>query len=108
MCIRDSAYKVEDELKAKGIRVKVDDRDEKLGKKIRETELMRIPYLLIVGEKEETDGTVSIRKQGEGEQGTEKISTFADAVAQEIYQQTHQWEHTDEAQKAFAHQHDKE
>ncbi len=44
----------------------------------------------------------------EGEQGTEKISTFADAVAQEIYQQTHQWEHTDEAQKAFAHQHDKE
>ena len=104
----DYAYKVEDELKAKGIRVKVDDRDEKLGKKIRETELMRIPYLLIVGEKEETDGTVSIRKQGEGEQGTEKISTFADAVAQEIYQQTHQWEHTDEAQKAFAHQHDKE
>ena len=104
----DYAYKVEDELKEKGIRVKVDDRDEKLGKKIRETELMRIPYLLIVGEKEEAEGTVSIRKQGEGEQGTEKISTFADAVAQEIYKQTHQWEQTDEAQKAFAHQHDKE
>ena len=53
--------------------VHVDDRNEKIGKKIRDNELRRIPYLLIVGEKEMENGEVSVRKQGEGDQGSQKL-----------------------------------
>jgi len=51
------------------IRTLIDDRNEKIGKKIRDNELKRIPYLIIVGEKEEESGTISVRKQGEGDKG---------------------------------------
>ena len=62
----------------------IDDRSEKIGKKIRDNELKRIPYLLIIGEKEVESGTVSVRKQGEGDKGTMKIDDFVDFVRSEI------------------------
>ncbi|MDE6237984.1 MAG: threonine--tRNA ligase, partial [Muribaculaceae bacterium] len=69
----DYAYKVVKELDKKGVRAIVDDRNEKIGKKIRDNELKKIPYLLIVGEKEAENDEVSVRKQGEGDKGTMKI-----------------------------------
>jgi threonyl-tRNA synthetase len=70
------------------IRTLIDMRGEKIGKKIRESELKRIPYLLIVGEKEATEGTVAVRKQGEGDKGTMKLEEFADFIKNEIEKQT--------------------
>jgi threonyl-tRNA synthetase len=58
----------------------VDDRNETIGRKIRDNELKRIPFLLIVGEKEVEAGTVSVRKQGEGDQGAVSVQAFADMV----------------------------
>lgn len=66
------------------IRTLIDDRNEKTGKKIRDAELQKIPYMLIVGEKEEADGTVSVRKQGHGDLGTFSIKDFADLINNEI------------------------
>ena len=68
------------------IRALVDERSEKTGRKIRDAELNKIPYMLIVGEKEETDGTVSVRKQGEGDMGTYTIDNFKDMIYDEIEQ----------------------
>ncbi|MDY0099224.1 MAG: threonine--tRNA ligase [Bacteroidales bacterium] len=65
----------------------IDDRSEKIGKKIRDNELKRIPYLLIIGEKETADGTVSVRKQGEGDRGSMKIQEFVDLIRSEISQE---------------------
>jgi threonyl-tRNA synthetase len=62
----------------------IDDRDEKIGKKIRDNELKRIPYLLIVGEKELETGTIAVRKQGEGDKGTMKIEEFVSLINSEI------------------------
>ncbi len=62
----------------------IDDRNEKIGKKIRDNELKRIPYLLIIGEKEVEKGTVSVRKQGEGDKGTMKVDEFVDFIKTEI------------------------
>jgi len=62
----------------------IDDRNEKIGKKIRDNELKRIPYLLIIGEKELENGTVSVRKQGEGDKGSMKIEEFAEFIRREI------------------------
>jgi len=62
----------------------IDDRSEKIGKKIRDNELKRIPYLLITGEKEVESGTVSVRKQGEGDQGSMKIDEFVNLIHSEI------------------------
>ena len=81
------AYEVAATLGEHDINVSVDDRNEKVGRKIRDNELKRIPYMLIVGEQEQADGTVSVRKQGEGDAGTEKISTFAERILQEIESQ---------------------
>ncbi len=80
----DYAYQVVKELKKFEIRAEVDDRNEKVGRKIRDNELKRIPYLLIVGEKEAENEEVSVRKQGGEDQGTIKLSTFAQNIAQEI------------------------
>ncbi len=66
------------------IRTLIDDRNEKIGKKIRDNELKRIPYLLIIGEKESESGTVSVRKQGEGDKGTMTTDGFAAFIRQEI------------------------
>ncbi|MCH5319289.1 MAG: threonine--tRNA ligase [Paramuribaculum sp.] len=80
----DYAHEVSKQLNAMDIRAIVDDRNEKIGKKIRESELKRIPYMLIVGEKEAENNEVSVRKQGEGDKGMMKIANFAANLAQEV------------------------
>jgi threonyl-tRNA synthetase len=80
----DYAYSVAKQLNAKDVRTIVDDRNEKIGKKIRDNELKRIPYLLIVGEKEAENEEISVRKQGEGDKGTMKICNFAELLATEV------------------------
>lgn len=84
----DYAKKVADFLNNSDIRTLIDERNEKVGKKIRDNELKRIPYLLIVGEKEENDSLVSVRIQGEGDKGQMKLNEFADHINQEIKKQT--------------------
>ncbi|MCQ2226524.1 MAG: threonine--tRNA ligase [Bacteroidales bacterium] len=78
------AEKVLKLLKNNDIRAVIDDRNEKIGKKIRDNELKRIPYLLVVGEREAADGTISVRKQGAGDQGVMSISEFAQKVNDEV------------------------
>ena len=73
----DYAWQIARELGNQEIRAIVDDRNEKIGRKIRDNELKRIPYMLIVGEKEAENSEVSVRKQGEGDKGSMKIATFA-------------------------------
>lgn len=80
----DYAKKVLYLLNNSDIRAQIDERSEKTGKKIRDAELQKIPYMLVVGEKEETNGTVSVRKQGEGDLGTFEIETFAKMINDEI------------------------
>lgn len=82
----DYAHQVAHQLDLKDIRVSVDDRNEKIGRKIRDNELKRIPYLLIVGEKELESGVVSVRRQGEGDQGSQSIDEFAKAITAEVEQ----------------------
>lgn len=84
----DYAHHVCQVLDDQGVRAIVDDRNEKIGKKIRDNELKRIPYLLIVGEKEATCEEVSVRKQGEGDQGSKKIITFAAEINDEVARMT--------------------
>ena len=84
----DYAHHVADELNKLDVRAIVDDRNEKIGRKIRDNELKRIPYLLIVGEKEAGSEEVSIRKQGEGDQGSKKITTFAADINREVAEMT--------------------
>ncbi len=82
----DYAFSVQKQLDQAGVRAQVDDRNEKLSRKIRDNELKRIPYMLIVGEKEAAEGLVSMRQQGGGEQATMTVAEFAkkinDAVAE--------------------------
>jgi len=80
----DYAGKVLDFLNNSDICTLIDDRSEKIGKKIRDNELKRIPYLLIIGEKEVESGTVAVRKQGEGDKGSMKFEEFAEFIAKEI------------------------
>ena len=78
------AYKVKEELQAKGIRVEVDDRNEKTGYKIREAQLQKIPYMLIVGEKEVEGNTVSIRSREEGDIGAKSVEEFTKEIVERI------------------------
>ena len=87
----DYAAKVAHELKQKDIRAVVDDRNEKIGRKIRDNELKKIPYMLIVGEKEAENDEVSVRKQGEGDKGIMKITTFAEILTKEVEDMINQW-----------------
>ncbi len=86
----DYACEVVKALDERGIRAIVDDRNEKIGRKIRDNELKKIPYLLIVGEKEAENGEVSVRKQGEGDKGSMKIANFADLLTAEVEAMTNQ------------------
>ncbi len=86
----DYARQVAAQLQEADVRVEVDDRNEKIGKKIRDNELKRIPYMLIVGEKEAQEGEVSVRKQGEGDKGSMKIATFAAELNKEVNQMINQ------------------
>lgn len=82
----DYAHSVLEELKNSDIRGYVDDRSEKVGKKIRDNELKKVPFMLIVGEEENASRTVSVRKQGEtgGDQGKMSISDFAALINREV------------------------
>ncbi len=86
------AYKIKETLEEDDIRVIVDDRNEKIGRKIRDNELKRIPYMLIVGEKEAENGEVSVRKQGEGDKGSMKIATFATLLTTEVNELMNHWQ----------------
>ena len=86
----DYANDVARRLNAADIRTTVDDRNEKIGKKIRDNELKRIPYMLIVGEKEAENDEVSVRKQGEGDKGIMKIANFAEYLTNEVNQMINQ------------------
>ena len=84
----DYAKTVSNLLNNYDIRTLIDERNEKIGKKIRDNELKRIPYLLVIGEKEELAGTVSVRKQGEGDRGVMKPGEFINLVKEEIKRET--------------------
>lgn len=79
----DYARKLQDELKAAGIRVEMDSREEKLGYKIRESQMKKIPYMLVVGDKELESGTVNVRKYGEQQSETMSFDAFRDLVQKE-------------------------
>lgn len=85
------AHRVAKELNQRDIRVQVDDRNEKVGRKIRDNELKRIPYMLIVGENESREEEVSVRKQGEGDMGIMKITTFAELIGKEVDDMISAW-----------------
>lgn len=76
----DYGHEVARQLEMLGVRTTIDDRSEKIGRKIRDNELKHIPFLVIVGEKETAEQTISVRKQGEGEMGSMKVEAFAKIV----------------------------
>ena len=80
----DYARKVAAQLDVAGVRALIDDRNEKIGRKIRDNELKRVPYMVVVGEKEAADGTVAMRKQGGGEQATMSVTDFAKRINDEV------------------------
>lgn len=84
----DYAKEVAKRLDEDGVRAIVDERNEKIGKKIRDNELKKIPYMLIVGEKEAENGEVSVRRQGEGDKGTMSIEDFARLIKDQVAKQT--------------------
>lgn len=87
----DYAHKVKEQLEAAGIRANIDERNEKVGRKIRDNEMKHIPYLLVVGEKEQADSSVNVRKQGEGTQETMMIPMFAEKVLKEVAELTEKY-----------------
>ena len=78
------ALEVLAELRKAGVRAEIDDRNEKIGKKIRDTELMKVPYMLVIGEKEMIEGQLSIRRQGKGDLGMMDKTAFISQIHQEI------------------------
>ncbi|HPL76754.1 MAG TPA: threonine--tRNA ligase, partial [Paludibacteraceae bacterium] len=87
----DYAFDIAKKLKEKSIRVTVDERNEKIGRKIRDNELKRIPYMLIVGEKEMETSHVSVRRQGEGDAGSMSVEEFAELIHNEVVSQMKQF-----------------
>ena len=87
----DYAHNVKEQLETAGIRANIDERNEKVGRKIRDNEIKHIPYLLVVGEKEQADGSVNVRKQGEGTQETMTIPMFAEKVLKEVAELTEKY-----------------
>jgi threonyl-tRNA synthetase len=80
----DYCNEIKQQLFAKGVRVEIDDRQEKIGKKIRDTELLKVPYMLVIGEKEMLENKVSIRRQGKGDAGQLLVSEFVTNICEEI------------------------
>jgi threonyl-tRNA synthetase len=83
----DYARSVVEYLNQNDVRAHIDDRNEKIGRKIRDNELKRIPYLLIVGEKEEAEGLVSVRAQGEGDKGQMSREEFKEFIQNIVSQE---------------------
>ncbi|MBY0535141.1 MAG: threonine--tRNA ligase [Chitinophagaceae bacterium] len=79
------AKEIVKELKKVGVRAEVDDRNEKIGKKIRDTELLKVPYMLVVGEKEMNEQAVSVRRQGKGDLGIKSLRTFIEEIVDEKF-----------------------
>ena len=84
---RFNAYgaSVADELRTLGIRAELDDRSESVGRKIREAELRKIPYMLVVGDREQRDGTVSVREHGAGDAGSMPVKEFVERLRRKLY-----------------------
>lgn len=82
----DYANTVYQTLRKAGVRVEIDDRSEKIGKKIRDTELMKVPYMLVIGEKEMTENQLAVRRQGKGDMGTVALANFVEAIKEEIHE----------------------
>ncbi len=82
----DYARSVRDQLAAAGLRAELDERQEKIGYKIREAQLQKIPYMLVVGDKEAADGAVSVRSRAGGDQGAQPVATFLEAALTEARQ----------------------
>lgn len=80
----DYANSIVKKLRSEGIRAEVDDRQEKIGKKIRDTELLKVPYMLVVGEKEMNEEAVSVRRQGKGDLGSKSVAEFLQEAVAEI------------------------
>ena len=80
----DYANSVSDKLKKADIRCEVDDRSEKIGKKIRDTELLKVPYMLVVGEKEVNENKVAVRRQGKGDVGVKSVHDFLNEIVEEV------------------------
>jgi threonyl-tRNA synthetase len=78
------AESVQKQLRKIGVRVEIDDRQEKIGRKIRDTELMKVPYMLVVGEKEMAENKLSVRRQGKGDLGAQDVSAFIEIITDEI------------------------
>ena len=81
---QDYAIAVKAKLRKAGVRVEIDDRNEKIGKKIRDTELMRVPYMLVIGEKEVAENQLAVRRQGKGDLGVQSVDSFVELVVDEI------------------------
>ena len=84
----DYAKSVEQKLQDAGIRTELDERSEKIGYKIREAQTAKIPYMLVVGQKEEEEGAVSVRSRAEGDQGAKKLEDFIAGIQEEIKNKT--------------------
>jgi threonyl-tRNA synthetase len=80
----DYAKTILEKLKKADIRAEIDDRSEKIGKKIRDTELLRVPYMLVVGEKEMNEDKVSVRRQGKGDLGSKGVDEFVAEITAEV------------------------
>ncbi|MBH2005128.1 MAG: threonine--tRNA ligase, partial [Sphingobacteriia bacterium] len=80
----DYAKDVYTQLRKAGVRVEIDDRSEKIGKKIRDTELLKVPYMLVLGEKEVNEGKLAVRRQGKGDSGTVSVAEFITRIREEI------------------------
>jgi len=80
----DYAHKVSEFLKNSDIRASVDERDEKIGKKIRDAEIRKVPYMLIVGEKEAAENSVSVRKHGQGDLGSMSFEKFCEMILDDV------------------------
>ncbi|HET8572855.1 MAG TPA: threonine--tRNA ligase [Edaphocola sp.] len=85
---QEYAEAVQRQLKAQDIRAEIDDRNEKIGRKIRDTELQKVAYMLVVGEKEQEQQTVSVRRHGQGDLGASPVADFAEKVRKEVADKT--------------------
>ena len=78
------AHAVEEKIREAGLRVKIDSRQEKIGYKIREAQLRKVPYMLVVGDRESSEGTVSVRNVTLGDQGSQALESFVKASLEEV------------------------
>ena len=78
------AKNVQNKLKIADIRVEIDERSEKIGKKIRDTELMKVPYMIVIGEKEVNEEKISVRRQGKGDMGSKNLDEFIEILKEEV------------------------